>query len=103
MLISENLGQIKPDIKSILKKTLNNEDITSKEALKLLKVNGKEFIALQNVANQICLEKKENIVTFVVNRNINFTNVCYQQCKFCAFSLPSNHKDAFLFSINEVK
>jgi FO synthase subunit 2 len=42
-------------------------------------------------------------VTFVINRNINFTNVCFQGCKFCSFSLPNNHKDAFLLTIEQIK
>jgi FO synthase subunit 2 len=103
MFNSEFFGQINGEIKNILKKSLNNEEITSQEALKLLKVDGKEFIALQFVANQICFEKKEDVVTFVINRNINFTNICYQQCKFCSFSLPDDDNDAFLFTIEEIR
>ena len=48
-------------------------------------------------------KKKEDIVTFVINRNINFTNVCFQGCKFCSFSLPANHEDAFLLTLEEIK
>ncbi|MFX1385582.1 MAG: 7,8-didemethyl-8-hydroxy-5-deazariboflavin synthase subunit CofH [Promethearchaeota archaeon] len=103
MLNSHFLNQLKPEIKGILEKALKNEEITSKEALKLLKVDGKEFFALQFVANQICFEKKKEVVTFVINRNINFTNVCFQGCKFCSFSLPSNHKDAFTLTLEEIK
>ena len=103
MLVTEILRQINTGIVKILKKGLNNEEISSEEALKLLKVNGKEFIALQYVANQICSEKKEDIVTFIVNRNINFTNICYQRCKFCSFSLPAGHKDAFLLTMDEIR
>jgi len=96
-------NQIKKEIKEILNKVLNNDEISSGEALKLLNVHGKEFIALQYVANQICYRKKEDIVTFVINRNINFTNVCFQGCKFCSFSLSTNHKDAFLLTIEEIR
>lgn len=103
MLTSHIFHQLKTEIKEILEKALRNEEITSKEALKLLKVHGKEFFALQYVANQICFEKKEEIITFVINRNINFTNVCFQGCKFCSFSLPANHKDAFLLTLGEIR
>lgn len=97
------LKQIKTAISVILSKSLENDEISTGEALKLLYVHGKEFIALQYVANQICFEKKEDIVTFVINRNINFTNVCFQGCKFCSFSLPANHKDAFLLTIEDIR
>lgn len=100
---SQLFKQINPKIRLILQKALNSEELSSKEALKLLKVKGKEFFALQYVADQICFEKKENVVTFVINRNINFTNVCYQRCKFCSFSLPATDPDAFLLSIDQIR
>ena len=101
--MSQIYSQIKPEISAILKKALDSEEITPQEALELLKVTNKEFIALQTAADQLCYEKKENIVTFVINRNINFTNICHQGCKFCAYNVPETHKDAFLLSIEEIK
>ena len=103
MINSQLFEHIKPNIKKILQKALDSEEVSSEDALELLKVKGKEFIALQYVADQICFEKKKNHVTFIKNRNINFTNICYQQCKFCSFSLPANHEDAFLLTINEIR
>lgn len=96
-------NHIERETKAILKKALNNIEITPDEALKLLDVQGKEFLALQYTANELCLDKKKDIVTFVINRNINFTNICFQGCKFCSFSLPANHEDAFLFTLDEIK
>ena len=95
-------NHIERETKAILKKALNNIEITPDEALKLLDVQGKEFLALQYTANELCLDKKKDIVTFVINRNINFTNICFQGCKFCSFSLPANHEDAFLFTLDEI-
>jgi FO synthase subunit 2 len=103
MITSQIFNKIKPEIKHILKKALVSEEITTEEALELLKVSGKEFFALQYVADRICSEKKENIVTFVVNRNINFTNICFQGCKFCSFSLTANDDDAFLLTIDNIR
>jgi FO synthase subunit 2 len=103
MLKTIVLDHIKPEIRKILLKALDNQELSSIEALKLLKVTGREFSALQQTADQICLAKKENIVTFVINRNINFTNICYQGCKFCSFSVFEDHDDAFLLSIDEIK
>ncbi|MFW9782659.1 MAG: 5-amino-6-(D-ribitylamino)uracil--L-tyrosine 4-hydroxyphenyl transferase CofH [Candidatus Heimdallarchaeota archaeon] len=103
MMIPQIFNQINREIKEILEKALNDVEITKDEALQLLKVHGKEFFTLQYVANEICLNKKEDIVTFVINRNINFTNVCFQGCKFCSFSLPANHKNAFLLSLDDIE
>jgi FO synthase subunit 2 len=102
MIVSQLKG-IDPAIKKILRKSQRNEEISPDEALKLLKVSGKEFSALQYVANQICQEKKGNIVTFIVNRNINFTNICSKQCLFCSFSHLENHEDTFLLTMEEIR
>ncbi|MFX1572155.1 MAG: 7,8-didemethyl-8-hydroxy-5-deazariboflavin synthase subunit CofH [Promethearchaeota archaeon] len=103
METTEVFNHIKNDIKVILKKALISEEISAEEALKLLKVTGKEFFALQNVADKLCFIKKDNVVTFIINRNINFTNICFQKCKFCSFSVPQDHKDAFLLSIEDIR
>ena len=103
MLYPQIFESIRPEIKNILKKALDSEEISAGEALELLKVTGKEFLALQHVADQICLEKTENIVTFVINRNINFTNICFQGCKFCSFSVSATHEDAFQLTIEDIK
>ena len=102
MLETNSLGNIKTEIKKILKKSLNSEEISKEEALQLLKVTGKEFFALQDVADQVCYEKKKEVVTFVINRNINFTNICYQSCKFCSFSVSANDSNAFLLSMDKI-
>jgi FO synthase subunit 2 len=103
VIITQVFENIQPDIKKILQKALNSEEVSSQEALKLLNVKGKEFFALQYVADWISSEKKENVVTFIINRNINFTNICYQKCKFCSFSLPASHRDAFLLTIDQIR
>jgi len=90
-------------INKILKKAKDSEEISQEEALSLLKITGKDFFALQQVADQICFEKKKNVVTFVVNRNINFTNVCYQGCKFCSFSVSNKNGESFLKNHEEIK
>ena len=102
MLETNSLDRIKPEIKKILKKALDSEEINKDEALSLLKTTGNEFISLQKVADHLCYEKRTNIVTFIINRNINFTNICYQSCKFCSFSVSSKEEDAFLLSSDEI-
>jgi FO synthase subunit 2 len=103
MITTQIFNQIKPEIKQILKKGLHEEELSTAEALQLLKVVGKEFFALQYAADQICTNKKKKIVTFIINRNINFTNICFQGCKFCSFSLPDNHPNAFVLKIEDLR
>jgi FO synthase subunit 2 len=103
MLISQLFKEIDPEIARILRKGQQGKEITSNEALKLFKVAGKEFLALQYVADEICRKKTDNVVTFVKNRNINFTNICFKHCKFCSFNVPKHHPDAFLLSLDELR
>ena len=98
-----SLDQINLEIKKILRKSLNSEEIDKEEALKLLKVTGKEFFALQQVADQLCYEKKQDVVSFIINRNINFTNICYQSCKFCSFSVSAKDESSFLLTAHAIK
>ncbi len=103
MVMQQYLNEIKPEVYRILKRALNSEELTKEEALILLKVKGKEFNALQYVANQICTEKRKDIVTFVINRNINFTNICYKKCKFCSFSSDNSNEESFTLSIDVIR
>ena len=96
-------NQIDSKVKRILKKTEKLEEITKDEALELLKVTGNEFLALHNTANNSCIKEKKNVVTFVINRNINFTNICYQGCRFCSFSVNNKEENAYLLSIEEIR
>ena len=90
-------------INKILKKAEDSEEISQAEALMLLKVTGKDFFTLQQAADQICFEKKKDFVTFVVNRNINFTNICYQGCKFCSFSVSKKNEESFVKTHEEIR
>lgn len=71
--------------------------ITKKEALALLKTS--DLLALGQMADEI--RKKlhpEKIATFIVDRNINYTNICINECKFCAFWRNKYAKDAYVLS-----
>lgn len=75
--------------------------ITTKEALDLL--NNENFLSLGKIASEIRFKiHPEPIVTFVVDRNINYTNICESGCKFCAFYRKKYDKDAYLLSIEEI-
>ncbi len=86
---------------NILKKSLSGKRITENKALTLLK-EGK-LIQLGEAANE--LRKKfhhEGIVTFVIDRNINYTNICESKCKFCAFYREKTDPDAYVLDKDEI-
>jgi FO synthase len=72
------------------------------EALALMQADGPELEAHCALADDIRRDVVGDEVTFVVNRNINFTNVCYTGCRFCAFAQRRTDADAYTLSLDEV-
>ena len=80
----------------ILTRALEGCDLSSAEALVLLQQKDPDRIAsIQAAADQLRLSQAGDTVTYVVNRNINFTNICEQHCNFCAFRRDREDEGAF--------
>lgn len=90
------------EVEGILRKALEGERITEGEALRLLKAQGDDLLATLMVANKIRREKVGDVVTYVVNRNINFTNVCTGSCLFCGFRRERGEPDSYLLTVDQV-
>lgn len=71
-------------------------------ALALFAATGDQVDAVAEVADELRRRRVGDEVTFVVNRNINFTNVCYTGCRFCAFAQRETDADAFTLSPQEI-
>jgi FO synthase len=71
-------------------------------ALALLSADGAELDAICSLADEVRRSVVGDTVTYVVNRNINFTNVCYTGCRFCAFAQRRTDTDAYELSIDEI-
>jgi len=76
--------------------------LTDAEALALLDADGPELEALAGVADAVRRDTVGDDVTYVVDRNINFTNVCYTGCRFCAFAQRRTDADAYTLSLSQV-
>jgi FO synthase len=76
--------------------------ITDAEALALLDADGPELEALAGLADALRRDTVGDDVTYVVTRNINFTNVCYTGCRFCAFAQRRTDADAYTLSLSQV-
>ncbi len=76
--------------------------LTRDECLLLANAEGDDLLGLLLAADFIRRELVGNIVTYVVNRNINFTNVCFVGCKFCAFSRGPRESDTYFLSVEQV-
>ncbi|GGP59169.1 bifunctional FO biosynthesis protein CofGH [Saccharothrix coeruleofusca] len=71
-------------------------------AMALLTADGAALEAMTRLADELRAEVVGDDVTYVVNRNINFSNVCYVGCRFCAFAQRERDADAFRLSVEEV-
>jgi FO synthase len=76
--------------------------LSDSDALALLYADGAELDAVTQLADQLRASTVGEAVTYVVNRNINFTNVCYTGCRFCAFAQRRTDADAYTLSLEEV-
>lgn len=75
--------------------------ISKEEALYLFK--NKSLLELGRMADDVRKEKhQDNIVTFIIDRNINYTNICVSECKFCAFYRKPESLDAYVLTKNEI-
>ena len=91
-----------PIVTEILNKALSEKEVSVKEGVELYKTKGIEFHLVGLVANELRKRRVGNIVSYVVNRNINFTNVCIKQCGFCAFSRDFREEEGYFLPTEEI-
>ena len=96
------IGAIKPETAAVLDRALSGKDITSEEAVVLFDTEGQEYNAMVMAADELRRRTVGDVVTYVVNRNINFTNVCIKRCGFCAFSRDFREDEGYLLPVEEI-
>jgi 7,8-didemethyl-8-hydroxy-5-deazariboflavin synthase CofH subunit len=89
-------------VRRILGRALDGAEVSVDEGLVLARVDGRDLHALTLVADTMRERQVGDVVTFVVNRNINFTNVCIKHCTFCAFSRDHREEEGYLLPMDEV-
>jgi 7,8-didemethyl-8-hydroxy-5-deazariboflavin synthase CofH subunit len=82
--------------------TLDGGVLTREQCSLLANADGDDLLGLLVAADALRRELAGNLVTYVVNRNINFTNVCFVGCKFCAFSRGPRESDTYFLSLEQV-
>ena len=95
-------GRLDAEIRSALAKAEMHRAITDDEALALFRADGDALDALCRVADGLRADAVGDEVTYVVNRNINFTNVCYVGCRFCAFAQREVDDESYTLTLTEV-
>lgn len=96
------LKEIDPVVSDILNQSLDSKNISIKQAVELFHTKGTEMIMTTMVADRLRRTKVGDEVTYVINRNINFTNVCIKRCGFCAYSRDFRNDEGYFLPISEV-
>lgn len=102
MAFDSLLKRADPLVASALDGALDGKDISVDEAVALFDGNGLEMSLTMAVADELRKRTVGDIVTYVVNRNINFTNVCIKQCGFCAFSRDFREEEGYFLPNEEI-
>src|SRR5436305_7191360 len=90
------------DVRRILVGVLDGHELSVDDGISLTAAVGRDLHALTLVADELRRRQVGDVVTYVVNRNINFTNVCIKHCGFCAFSRDHRQEEGYLLPIDEV-
>ncbi|WP_448315387.1 bifunctional FO biosynthesis protein CofGH [Streptomyces sp. CO7] len=95
--------RIDGDVRAALRTAADDPTkLTDEEALALFHADGAALDALCRVADDVRRSAVGDEVTYIVTRNINFTNVCYTGCRFCAFAQRRTDADAYTLSLEQV-
>jgi FO synthase subunit 2 len=96
------LDGVSDEIQSILVRALDGNELSWQEGLRLCDTAGLDFHAMILAADELRRRQAGDIVTYVINRNINFTNVCVKHCGFCAFSRTYRNEQGYFLPADEI-
>lgn len=97
--------RLNSDVRTALEQVLEVQDgatLSREQGLRLANTSDDDLLGLLAAGDALRRELAGNIVTYVVNRNINFTNICFVGCKFCAFSRGPREADTYFLSLEQV-
>src|SRR3989441_277963 len=100
--LSATLDSASRDIRRILAGVLDGHELSVDDGIALTGAAGRDLHAITLVADEMRRRQVGDVVTYVVNRNINFTNVCIKHCGFCAFSRDHREEEGYLLPVDEV-
>src|SRR5215472_4852751 len=100
--LAKALAQCAPRARDALESVLQGKELSFEQGLCLGTIEGADLEALVAVADYLRSETVGRTITYVINRNINFTNVCFVGCSFCGFGRGPQASDAYSLSFEEV-
>ncbi len=89
-------------VRDVLERALEGRELTREDAVVLLGAQGRDLQVLCSIADLARAEDVGDEVSYVVNRNINFTNICYVGCSFCGFARHKHDEDAYDRGLDDI-
>jgi 7,8-didemethyl-8-hydroxy-5-deazariboflavin synthase CofH subunit len=100
--IESILKTVDPLVSEALNLAIDEKEISVDKAVELFDTTGIEMNLLSLVGDELRRRACGNVVTYVINRNVNFTNVCIKRCGFCAFSRDFRQEEGYFLPVEEV-
>jgi FO synthase len=94
-MLERLFADLSPDVEAVLEKALSGSELSTDDAERLLRAEGADLFALLRAADVARAADCGDDVSFVICRNLNFTNVCYVGCTFCGFARHKDEADAY--------
>ena len=86
------LGRVDPAVEKSIAKAMQGKRLNEAEIVRLFAARDADYGRVITAADELRQAVSGDVVHYVVNRNINYTNICYYKCKFCAFSKGKTHE-----------
>jgi 7,8-didemethyl-8-hydroxy-5-deazariboflavin synthase CofH subunit len=102
MTLERIFGAVEGDVRRVLERALDGRDVGIDDAVLLCGARGQALHALVAVADHLRRAQVGDQVAYVVNRNVNFTNVCVKGCRFCAFSRTRRSEEGYFLPPEEI-
>jgi FO synthase subunit 2 len=102
MTLEAVFGHVPGDVRGSLERALEGRELRVDEAVLLCGARGPSLLALIAVADHLRRAQVGDEVGYVVNRNVNFTNVCVKACRFCAFSRTRRSEEGYFLPTEEI-
>ena len=90
--LTVRLNAVDPAVEGALAKAKSGQRLNESEIIRLFAARDADYERVITVADELRRAVSGDVVRYVVNRNINYTNICYYRCKFCAFSKGKTHE-----------
>jgi 7,8-didemethyl-8-hydroxy-5-deazariboflavin synthase CofH subunit len=100
--LERRLSRASADVRGLIDRVLEGGTLDLDEAVRLLETEDDDVLAVIAAADAVRAADVGNDVTYVVNRNVNFTNVCFVGCRFCAFKRQRWEPDAYNQSVETI-